>query len=131
MKKAEVILTREQAAALEALKEVWSDVDKKDRNRVLIREKLTGEQWEPDKLRAANEIPDGDFIEALTCGYEVWSKYKDFYDFAEQLEKEARSISRRTSVFGDDYPRGSQALIRAAQRLRELIKRKEEEEANE
>jgi hypothetical protein len=66
-----VILTKEQAEAIEELKEVWDYTTEKNRNYRLIEEKLSDGEWLSPSFEAANEIPDKDFIAALHYGYEV------------------------------------------------------------
>lgn len=84
------VLTKEQAEALEELKIVWDDVDKKERNGILIGEKMARGEWRRDELKPADPIPDDDFIYALHYGYDV---EKDKYD-----ELREYSLSRESFI---------------------------------
>ena len=66
-----VVLTQEQAEAIERLVSIHeSDTEKAEIHRILIGEKLSC-GWRADHLRAANTIDDLVFIDALRIGYEV------------------------------------------------------------
>jgi hypothetical protein len=63
-------LTKAQADALEALKEV-QQVKKWESNKMRLVDEKLSEGWVSPRFIAANSIPPHDFIKALYIGYEV------------------------------------------------------------
>lgn len=63
-----IVLTVEQAKAIDELKRVLSYHTDDHRNGLLIKEKLNG-GWKSESIIAANDIPFEKFVDALINGY--------------------------------------------------------------